>query len=152
MDDFDQYFNEDIMEFEDEGPQFKDEITAFERAGPSGRLHELISGDLETSRTPEDRFKIAVDAISRRLNGDNITPLTENDINNMLEKTLYISGLQYMNPIAYILGFVATKGGKSMEYNDVMNTINNILPELKGDGGVTPPDVIRYARYWNKFL
>ena len=39
---------------------------------------------------------------------------------------------------------------RTLDKKNVMHVINNVLPEMKGDGGVEPPDIIRYARFWYK--
>ena len=68
----------------------------------------------------------------------------------MLTHAKIIKNVEHKNPVAYILGFLATKGGRTLDKKNVMHVINNVLPEMKGDGGVEPPDVIRYARFWYK--
>ena len=70
----------------------------------------------------------------------------------MLEKVDNIADIQYKNPIAYILGYLASRGGQSLRRNDVLSVINHVLPKLNNDGSVQPPDVIRYARYWTYIL
>jgi hypothetical protein len=153
-------------EFDDYNDYFDDEkvtdaeATSFERVGPSGKLAELISGvstlyDMKkkTGRekiSQEDRFLIFTDAIARRINDDNIATISEEDINTLLTQAKIIKNVEHKNPVAYILGFLATKGGRTLDKKNVMHVINNVLPEMKGDGGVEPPDVIRYARFWYK--
>lgn len=165
--DFDDLFEEDAAQFEDygdaidQGPEFHEEADAFERVGPSGRLAEMVSGttlgDMQKelarqSLSPEDRFLVAVDAISRRLNSDHIAKISEADISNLLTKTSMIPGLRYKNPVAYILGYLATNGGRKMDHATVLHVITKVLPKLGDEGGVAPPDVIRYGRYWIKYL
>jgi hypothetical protein len=153
------------MDFENDGyehnePQFRAEVDAYDRVGPGGSLSRLIVGEttlagmqkkLGQTVSPEDRFMIYVDAISRRFNADGIATISESDINKMLEKTVYITGIKYKNPIGYILGYLASQGGTSMQHARVMTVINRVLPRI-GEDGITAPDVIRYARYWMTFL
>ena len=144
-------------EYEDYQPEFQAEQKAFERAGPSGKLTEMLSGaslgDMQKNLardaiSPEDRFLIAVDALSRRITSDTSFKLTQNDINIMLEKTSNIVGLRYKNPAGYILGYLATKGGVSMDPGVVSSVIKYVLPSVADDSGLAPPDVIRYSRFW----
>lgn len=142
----------------DQGPQFEAEIGAFERTGMGGRLGTGVIGGLmgdiqkKMSRelsSPEDRFKIYVDAISRKLEGDGTVHISNQDIDAMLDKVSEIENVRYKNPTAYILGFLASRGGRNMD--NVTNVIKNVLP-LIGDVGVEAPDVVRYARYWTLHL
>lgn len=159
MDDF--FQDEDIDMYEDEGPRLEAEAKAFERVGPGGKLAELLSSPavLESKDkkgreaiAPEDRFLINVDALCRRMNSDGISKITETDINTMLEKTTIIPGLRYKNYIAYVLGYLASQGGKTLKPEQVKLVISKVLPQVAKDGGVEPPDVVRYARYWREFL
>ena len=137
----------------DTGPVFEPEIGAFERTGMGGRLGTVLVGgligDLQKKMmrelSSEDRFKIYVDAISRKLSSDETVHISNSDIDVMLDKVPAINGVQYKNPTAYILGFLATRGGRGMD--NVSNIIKNVLPAI-GDVGVEAPDVVRYARYW----
>lgn len=160
MDDF---FAEEEMfgDYEEGEQEFQAEAKAFERVGPSGKLSELLSspnvveGIGKKGReiiSQEDRFLINTDAMCRRLNSDNIAKLTESDINNLLENTQKIVGLKYKNYVGYILGYLASQGGRTLKVEQVRYVIKNILPQLGEEGGITPADVVRYARYWKEFL
>jgi len=152
-----------MNDFEDDygDVEYKAEADAYERTGPGGKLAEMVSGamlgDMQKSLareaiSPEDRFLIFTDAIARRINADHIATVSEADITILLEKTVQIPGLRYKNPVAYIMGFLASKGGQKLERETVLYVIDHILPRMGDEGGVTAPDVIRYARYWHKFL
>jgi len=156
-DEFDR-FDDDVDErmFE-QGPQFVADIHAFDRTGVGRLGTEIVGGkigdlqkrmDREMS-SPEDRFSMYVDAISRKLEGDGIVHISNTDIETMLDKIPEIKDVKYKNPTAYILGFLASRGGRSMD--NVSNIIKNVVPSVK-DVGVEAPDVIRYARYWNLHL
>lgn len=134
---------------------FKAEVTAFDRVGPGGKLASLVSGVLPQKKggreavLPRDRFLINLDATARRINSDNITDISEQDINTMLEKAASSSNIEYFNPVAFILGYLASEGGRGqLKQTTVNSVIKKILPKLKGEGGVEPPDIIRYARWW----
>jgi len=155
--DFEDYDYEDVNDMGD----FQMEAKAFERVGPSGKLAELLStgmvpdltkGRIDRSYTQEDRFLIAVDALARKMEGDGLVKISQADIDDMLEKTRFVSGLKYKNPTAYILGYVATGGGRNLDKNNVLHVIDKILPEIPKDKGIAPADVVRYARFWKNFL
>jgi hypothetical protein len=157
MDDF---FEEEEL-FEDDSPKFQAEAKAFERVSGGGKLYELLSSpnaiqDQEKKGreiiSPEDRFLINTDALCRRMNSEGITRISESDINIILEKTTLIVNLRYKNYVAYILGYLASSGGKNMKVENVKNVIDRILPHVSEEGGVQPADVVRYARFWNGFL
>jgi hypothetical protein len=147
------------MDFDDDYNDGNDdmfiEIGASERVGPSGVLSELLSSgsnDLKKKGarnvvSPEDQFLITVDAVSRKIGESNTIKITKDDIEAMLKKTLDIKGLKYKNGKAYILGYLASKGGRELKKDNVLFVINNVLPEIS-DGGIEPADVIRYARFW----
>lgn len=146
------------MNFEDEEYGLQSEATAYTRVGVGGKMSELLTG-LETAETkidkdtsPEDRFIYAVNAIARRMMEEHIANITNKDIDNILDKSRYVTELKYKNPLAYILGYIATNGGQNIEAKQVKYVIKDILPKLGKDSGVEPPDVIRYARYWKNFL
>jgi hypothetical protein len=156
------------FEQEDEGydDNFQAEAKAFERVGVSGRLRELLSSPevLENlgkkgrdAISPEDRFLINTDATCRRISSENIIKITQLDIDNMLVKASpngegVVKDLRYKNHIAYILGYLASKGGTELKKNQVIYVIENILPLVGKDGGVEPADVVRYSRYWKESL
>ena len=154
----DDLFDDDLYGFEEEEPRYEAEIKAYERAGPSGILSELLSKPEVIEKkgreilTPEDRFLINTDALSRRMSSERIANLTENDIRNLLSKTREVVGLKYKNYVAYVLGYLASEGGRSLRVKEVNDVITNVLPKLGNEGGVTGPDVVRYARYWREYL
>ena len=155
MDDF--YLDDDMFGTEQ---KFEAEANVFQRVGPTSKLAEMLSVPLAIDPTkkgreaipPEDRFLINVDSLSRRMTSENIWKMTETDITYMLEKTSQIVGLKYKNYVGYVLGYIATQGGRSMKNENIMNVINKILPRLEDEGGVKAPDVIRYSRFWKDSL
>lgn len=135
------------------------EAKAFERVS-QGRLHEFLSTSATTQLekggrqvlTPEDRFIIKLNTQCLAMREDKTADISDKDIDTMLEKTRQISDLKYKNPLAYILGYIATKGGKSLKVADVKDVIKNILPSVATEGDVAPQDVVRYARFWSIYL
>jgi Family of unknown function (DUF5770) len=133
---------------------FQMEAKAYERTGPSGKLAELLSGQTKDKRkeSPTDRFLIAVDAISREFESNGIAKISDSDITKMLEKSQDISDIKYKNPTCWILGYLASSGGSSLDKKRVLKVIDDILPQISKSDGVEAPDVIRYARFWRLFL
>lgn len=131
-------------EFEEEG-KLMAEISAFERIGGIGDL--MITTDL-MAQDPTDRFKIKVNAISRDLKNNRHVSLNEDDIKNLLEKVSVIKekgfNITFINPSAYVLGYIASKGGRQIDNKEVQNIFLNVLKLVES---VTQPDVIRYARF-----
>jgi hypothetical protein len=152
--------NNEYNPFADTTPVYEAEIGAFERTGMGGRVGTALAGgiigDLQKKMmremaSPEERFAQYVDAISRRLNGEDIVSISNPEIDTMLDKIPSIAAVRYKNPTAYILGFLASRGGRVMDRDKVVDIITNVLP-LIGDSGVEGPDVVRYARYWTMYL
>lgn len=134
------------------------EVNARDRTSAGGTLAGMLSSQnvLNDERrrkdmTPEDRILVAIDAISRKIADEKIYNLTEPDITNILEKTLSISGLQYKNPLAFILGYIATKNGTNMSVKN-FQVASKALTEIKRyqfeEEGVEPEDIVRYGRLW----
>jgi len=162
----DEFFAEEEEMFADYGaeePRFEAESKAFERVGTGG-LSEYVSSPevLEPGYkgiiSPEDRFLINIDARCRRLKSEDINKknyITEGDIANILKSTrkdVVNVRLKYINHIAYILGYIASNGGKDLKVKKVQEVINDILPHVADEAGIEPADVVRYARFWNEFL
>jgi len=131
-------------EFEEEG-KLMAEISAFERIGGIGDL--MVTTDL-MAQDPTDRFKIKVNGISRDLKNNRHVSLNEDDIKNLLEKVSIIKekgfNIAFINPSAYVLGYIASKGGRQIDNKEVQNIFLNVLKLVES---VTQPDVIRYARF-----
>ena len=65
----------------------------------------------------------------------------------LVDKTMYLNGIEYKNPWAFIIAFMATKNGTTMKKNQILDAINKIPPFIKEQNGIYPEDVIRYCRY-----
>ena len=139
-------------------PRYEAEVAAYERAGPGGRLNltliqggtmaELQKKTLKEVSTPEERFQILVDAISRKFTVDDIFTISQNDIDNMLDAIQKTPGIKYKNPICFILGYIVSQGGRSLEVKNVKNVLKHIdVPQIS-ESGIHPADVVRYGRLW----
>jgi hypothetical protein len=155
---------EEYEEYDNE-PEMRAEMGAF---GPGGRvggsssilgskidprelkgkkMSEIAKKLSRISMTPNERLRIYVDALSRKLNDDEVLKITDNMIEHMLTYISNLKNPENINPIGFILGYIATDGGKNMNKTQVKNVIK-IVKKLDDEGGITDPDVIRYSRLW----
>lgn len=132
-------------------------VKDFERVGGSSILSDLLtnpnlaSGKIKMTGenvSDEDRFLVFTNAFCRDLDVEADVKLTETDINMILEKTRLVPNLKYKNYVAYVLGYIASEGGRSLD--KVNYVIDTVLPKLDDKGSVEPPDVVRYASLWMK--
>jgi len=146
----DEQDGKDILDSQDDyyEEKYEDqmEAKAFERVGGRVGIDSRSTKELP----PEDRFAKYVDAITRKFisNGGN---LSEQDLTVMLDSVIFISKIKFLNPTAYILGYLASNRGEKLKKEVVKNVILKDLPRI-ADSSVTAPDVVRYARYWVKYL
>jgi hypothetical protein len=119
----------------------------------SGKISDLNKDINKLTHDPLERFKIYIGAISYSMTENNIYDISVDDRNYMCRVASSLNNSKYLNPTAYILGFIATNGGrpsvnKKREINKKKITqIFNFL-NLLNDDSVKPADVIRYSRFW----
>jgi hypothetical protein len=136
-------------DYVDDGEIFGDEMGAYNRAGGGANIG-IIGPDGKIDRInidPLDKFKIAVDAISRNLMGSSVY-IRETDIAILLQTSEKLQHVFYKNPVAYVMGYIASTGGGEITKKQFNYTITIALP-LIGDDSIRSADVIRYARLWN---
>jgi hypothetical protein len=121
------------------------------------------------TQTPLGRFCVSVDAIVRGMKDS--CNMSEGDIEILLEKSQRLNRVQYKNPTAFVLGFLATRGGTTSVNKESLKTAWRCYCEricnsnknscyascvkssigFKDDESEKPvqkPDIIRYARLW----
>jgi hypothetical protein len=82
---------------------------------------------------PLARFRLYVDAISRSLN-DTDTIITDTSIQYIIEHAQFLENVKYKNPTAYILGYIATNGGKQALTNEMFDYITKtVLPRVSNN-------------------
>jgi hypothetical protein len=143
--------NEGGEEFE-----FRPDIKAYERVGLPGLLGAVMTGNFANIQRninnmvsdPVERFSLYVDAAARNLSSKFDGLLSSEDIVEMIEHVRNIKNVEYKNPVGYILGYIASRGGYSINEKAVENIFVNVLPVVNNMSRVTEPDVIRYARLW----
>lgn len=97
---------------------------------------------------PIDRFKSYVGAISHKMNEDGIFNISIKDRNSMCLKANNLDKIKYLNPTAYIIGYIVTNEGKKIDKKLVEKSFTKL--HLLTDDSVKPADVVRYAIYWEK--
>lgn len=121
-------------------------------------LNELVPPDTDPNasrfKTLEQRFALGVAGFITKLSEEDGVPLGK-DV-SILKRihSIPIHKRGALNPYAFVLGYMASNGGSSLEkkqFNSVIARVleANLVPE---DAGVRPEDVLRYARYWTLVL
>jgi hypothetical protein len=134
-------FNEDDW-LSDDDADFKPEAKAFERVS-GGLLGTKTDIEKKHLQDPTEKFSITVDAIARNLS--NYTDIQQTDIDKMIENISSLKYIEFKNPTGYVLGYLASKGGKKIEKSIIENVFKKALPHTQG---ITEPDIIRYAKLW----
>lgn len=111
-------------------------------------MTELTRNINQLVTEPVDRFKSYVGAISYKMTEDNIFDVSIKDRNAMCLKANNLDKIKYLNPTAYIVGYIVTNGGKEIDKKLLKKSFTKL--NLLTDDSVKPADVVRYARYWNK--
>lgn len=144
MSDYEDYFMADE-------PEFRDEFAVFERVGMPGAIPLGLTGidgrQVRGAQDPLDKFQIEVDAISRNMSNYSEFRIDNDDIRKLLDTARkFQSTVMYKNPYAYILGFIASQGGREITKKS-FDTAVKLLSNIEG-GSVRPEDILRYARFW----
>lgn len=142
---------DDEWSYDNEIPEFKPEMNAYDRVGAGGGLTGIgPQNRFERSMMePLDRFRLHVDAIARSLNNWEDVDISEQSIQLMVETASKLNAVGHKNATAYVLGFLATGGGVKLQKKYYDHVITNVLPHAD-EGSVLPQDVIRYARLWQQ--
>lgn len=162
MDDDEEYFeSEDYGQDQDE-TEYKITFKDLERiGGPMIGLGTIISEkDIKGNNiknlfrlikkktdilTGEQLLQYYIQIMIIKLKDDEIMNV-ENSMNILFKYIPNLKNPEYINPLGYILGYMATNEGKSMEKLQVKKTLDYV-PRLK-NYGFTEPDLIRYSRLW----
>jgi len=102
--------------------------------------------------TPLERLKHNINMVSYNLNNQNIFEIFPDDINKLCRYTNMLDIInidsKFVNPTAYILGFLATNKGRTQVNKKEVTDIFNKL-KLLDDDSIKKEDVIRYSRLWS---
>ena len=153
-DDIDYDFDDENLEWaveeDDDQDVYRAEMGAFDRVGlPGAIVGGLVGPDGKIDRAiqdPLERFQIQTDAVARNLMGQNID-ISEGDIQILLEKATLLKYVHFKNANAYVVGYIASKGGTEITKKRFDYAVKRVLPNLL-EGSVQPPDVLRYARLY----
>ena len=156
-DEDDDYSDEDEYEDEYEGESkvqigFKD----LERLG--GGVVVPWATDAEgnplKTQTPFGRFTLKVDAIARNIDSECTTiGLSNNDIQTLLDTSEKLKHVEHKNPSGYILGYLATQGGRKQISRDSLKSVWTCYQKLRRkDDTVKEPDIIRYSTLWRELI
>jgi len=142
--------------------EYKAEMGAFDRVGRRlgmGNVGTVVEGsggmfDLQRKINikSQDAGELFASNLSQYINflsENGILSLSDSDMEIMEGKIPSISKIKFINPLAYLLGYVASRGGKkTLNDKEVKYVINEILPKIP-ENPITDVDVIRYARFWS---
>ena len=128
-------------------PVFQPSINAFGQAGfaPVGLGRMDVFG-MNKKFDAKGHFKETVNAIVQQLSEDKIK-LSGNDLEQLIDRIDTIKEPQYKNATAYILGYIASQGGREISRKNVSHVFKTILKTVS-DKSVKEEDVLRYARFW----
>ena len=132
--------------------KYQSEVGAFDRVG-YGNFIDTKIGDSKkdhTSQTPLERFVTQVDAISRNISDVTRYNIGQSSIDYMIKKADLLTFVEYKNPLAYVLGYISSKGGKGIDSSTVEESFK-ILKKMSTEN-VQNADVIRYARLWENLI
>ena len=135
-------------------PQFGQSIHAFKQAGlaPLGLGTQDVGSYFGIAKKfdAKGHFKETLNAIAQQLREDGLR-LSNDDIIQLIETVDQLENPQYKNPTAYLLGYIASNGGRDINKKTVNHVFTNILKTVS-DKTVKPEDVLRYARLWYNLL
>jgi hypothetical protein len=104
---------------------------------------------------PLERFKTIVGAVSHKItenklikvDGKYSVTITNQDRDILCNLANNIEDVKYLNPTAYLLGYIVTEGGKVIN----KSLIKKVFQHLQNiDESIQPADVVRYARFFLK--
>jgi hypothetical protein len=139
--------DEAFQEIERE-PAFEDIMrsSTVDDCGGLNMMEDEVGDMRKLTPSPLERFKLQSGAIAYGIVEDKVLDLDMNGRNALCRVADLIDPIRYLNPTAYVLGYIATNGTSQIDATRVRD-IFNYLPRLRDDS-VMEHDVVRYARYW----
>ena len=167
MNDWDEYdygdevYSDNGADSEDEwnkdlgGLDMQSEYKDRERAGGIiGCWLTGVDGQPLKTQTPLGRFCLRVDAVSRNINSTCMGfSLPDDQIEILLEKGQELDRVEFKNPTAFVLGYLATARGSRKIAKSLLDnvwTCYKSIGSINKDLSIRKPDIIRYARLWVK--
>ena len=137
-----------------EGPDLRAEFKDRERAGGIlGCWVTGVDGQPLKTQTPLGRFCLKVDAVSRNINSTCRFSLPDEQIQTLLDKSQELHRVEFKNPTAFVLGYLATGKGTIGITKTSLSNVWKCYESTDGinkDLSIREPDIIRYARLWVK--
>ena len=153
-DDYGDYSGDDIEYDGDSGEEWTTEFKDRERTGGSiGCWATDNKGVPLKTQSPLGRFCLKVDAVSRNISSECNFPISQGEIQKLLEKSQELHRVEFKNPTAFVLGYLATLGGTKVIKKSALDSVWGCYKKLQNvntDFTIKKPDIIRYARLWHK--
>ena len=139
------------------GVDIQSEFKDRERAGGTiGCWLTGIDGRPLKTQDPRGRFCLKVDAICRNISSNCTSmgmSISEDEIQFLLNKSQNLNRIQFLNPTAFVLGYLATNGGKKKITKTSLNNVFTCYIDIvANDNSIKKPDIIRYARLWKLII
>lgn len=106
------------------------------------------------TQTPLGRFCLKVDAVSRNINATcRGFTISDEQIQHLLNASQNLKRVEFKNPTAFVLGYLATDRGVRSISKDSLRSTWECYKDIRGinkDTSIKKPDIIRYARLWKE--
>lgn len=150
----------------EEENMFQAEANAFQRTGLGGLqkyLETVDNGEFDEGKrkvySPRDTFVINCYDLFRKIQEDEKLgdlKLTEGDLDRILSTAIRIPGIKYKNYAGFIMGYIVTEGKNDIsrkKFDWVSKNMKNFQAIDKfNSAGVELADIIRYCRFWIKYI
>jgi hypothetical protein len=129
--------------------EYQDTFADIDRAAKRGYGATIgLDGERKDvkDQTPQERFESIVGELAKNFD-------YQEDIDRLLYDLIdkiYPQKIEYLNPTAYFLGYIATGGGIKLNKREFEKAITYLNSIYIIDKSVTRTDVLRYARFWVK--
>jgi len=139
------------MDDDEEEFDFKEERSAGERT--EKRTYVDLDYDVEKDirqKTPIEIFVDSVRKIANIIIDNNYVDkkiFNSNDLDIILKNIYLFNKPEYKNPTCFILGYIATDGGRSISKEKLFK-MYRLIDEIDSSTNIQPPDIIRYSTLW----
>lgn len=127
---------------------------SFQRTSISASLPSRMMGGLKEMTNMTEQFKVRVEAAVGRLSFRGC--LQDGDLLSIMEPINDLPFVQFKNATAFVLGYIASNGGRSISKALVDKAIRcreeMTMPSVQFEDIVTDKDIIKYAVYWKDVI
>ena len=139
-------------EEEDDYQDFREERGAMERAE---RRHVFIDMENEPAKdarlqTPLEKFIINIRKVTDKILDNRYIDsrlFNKNDLNQIISSIHLFSKPEYKNPTCFVFGYIATSGGRKIDY-DTLIKLYKIIDKVDETKNIKDADIIRYCTLW----